>query len=176
MTWRHQKIGGYYDQLEGRTEFEYGLTNDLQVALYANYASTRAFHNGPFGATTPPEQFSDFVVGPDDHFNKSRFIGVSGEAIYRILSPYTDPIGLAVYIEPTIGRNFFEVENKIILQKNFFDDLLRWPSISPGRQSFVTCPPMLTHRQPTGRKKPISTSASRHHIGSSRTGRRGSSS
>ena len=124
VTWRHQKIGGYYDQLEGRTEFEYGLTDQLQVALYGNYAWTHAYHNGPFGATTAPEQFADFQVGPDDRFNKSRFIGASGEAIYRILSPYTDPIGLAVYIEPTIGRNFFELENKIILQKNFFDDLL----------------------------------------------------
>jgi hypothetical protein len=124
VTWRHQGIGGYYNQLEGRTSFEYGLTDRLQVALYANYAWTQAYHNGPFGATTPPEPFSDFVVGPDDRFSKARFIGVSGEAIYRILSPYTDPIGLAVYVEPTIGRNFFELESRVILQKNFFDDLL----------------------------------------------------
>lgn len=124
LTWRHQKIGGTYNQIEGRTEFEYGLTDDLQVALYANYAWTQAYQNGPYGATTPPEQFSDFAVGPNDRFNKTRFVGVSGEAIYRILSPYTDVIGLAVYTEPTIGKNFFEWENKIILQKNFFDDLL----------------------------------------------------
>jgi hypothetical protein len=124
LTWRHQKNSGYYDQLEGRTEFEYGFSDRLQLALYANYAWTRAYHNGPFGATTPPEQFSDYAAGPDDHFNAARFIGVSGEAIYRILSPYTDPVGLALYTEPTVGRNFFESENKIILQKNFFDDLL----------------------------------------------------
>ncbi len=41
MTWRHQKIGGYYDQVEGRTEVEYGLTDRLQVALYGNYAWAR---------------------------------------------------------------------------------------------------------------------------------------
>lgn len=124
VTWRHKKIAGTYDQLEGRTEFEYGLTDQLQVALYLNYAWTQAFHNGPFGATTPPEQFSDFSVGPDARFNKSRFVGVSGEAIYRLLSPYTDAFGLALYTEPTIGQNFFELENKIIVQKNFMDDLL----------------------------------------------------
>jgi hypothetical protein len=124
LTWRHQKNSGYYDQLEARTEVEYGLTDRLQVALYANYNWTQAYHNGPFGATTPPEQFSDYVVGPDDHFNAARFIGVSGEAIYRVLSPYTDPIGLALYTEPTVGKNFFESENRIILQKNFLDDLL----------------------------------------------------
>src|SRR5262249_40864791 len=124
MTWRHQKNNGYFDQLEGRTELEYGLTDQLQVALYANYAWTRAYHNGPFGATTPSEQFSDYNVCQDDHFSASRFIGISGEAIYRILSPYTDPVGLALYTEPTVGQNFFESENKLILQKNFFDDLL----------------------------------------------------
>lgn len=124
LTWKHQKNSGYYDQLEGRTELEYGLTDRLQVALYANYAWTSAFHNGPFGATTPSEQFADFSVGPNDHFKAARFIGVSGEAIYRVLSPYTDPIGLALYTEPTVGQNFFESENKLILQKNFFDDLL----------------------------------------------------
>jgi hypothetical protein len=124
LTWRHQKNGGSYDQLEHRTEFEYGLTDRLQAALYLNYNWTQAYHNGPFGATTPPEQFSDFQAGPDDNFKKTRFVGVSGELIYRILSPYTDPIGLAVYAEPTFGQDFREVETKIILQKNFFDDLL----------------------------------------------------
>jgi hypothetical protein len=124
LTWRHQKIGGYYDQLEGRTEFEYGVTDKLQVGLYANYNWAQAYHNGPFGATTPPEQFSDYLAGPDDHFNAARFVGISGQAIYRILSPYTDPFGLALYTEPTVGQNFRELENRIIFQKNFFDDLL----------------------------------------------------
>ena len=124
MTWRHQKIAGTYDQIENRTEFEYGLASNLQVGLYLNYNWTQAFHNGPFGATTPPEQFSDFNPGPDDFFNAKRFVGVSGELIYRVLSPYTDGIGLALYTEPTLGQNFYETENKIIVQKNFLDDLL----------------------------------------------------
>jgi hypothetical protein len=124
LTWRHGKNGGTFDMIEGRTEFEYGLTDKLQVALYLNYAWTRAYHNGPFGATTPPEQFSDYAAGPDDRFNRTRITGVSGEAIYRILSPYTDGIGVALYTEPTIGENFYESENKLIIQKNFFDDLM----------------------------------------------------
>lgn len=123
-SWRHAKNGGSYDQLEGRTEFEYGVSDQLQAALYANYNWTRAFHNGPFGATTPPEQFSDFSPGPDDMFNASRFVGVSGELIYRALSPYTDSIGLALYLEPFAGANFRELETRVILQKNFLDDLL----------------------------------------------------
>lgn len=124
MTWRHQKIGGKFDEVEGRTEVEYGLTDRLQVALYANYAWTRAFHNGPFGETTPPEQFADKNAGPDDHFRDTRFVGISGEAIYRVLSPYTDGLGLALYAEPTFGPSFRELETKLILQKNFLDDRL----------------------------------------------------
>ena len=124
ITWRHQKIAGQFDELEGRTELEYGLTDRLQVALYGNYARTRAYHNGPFGATTPPEQFADYDTGPNDYFRASRFVGVSGEAIYRLLSPYTDTVGAALYAEPTIGPSFRELETKVILQKNFLDDQL----------------------------------------------------
>src|SRR5258708_4606701 len=102
MTWRHQKIGGTYDQLEGRTEFEYGLTDRLQVALYLNYNWTQAYHNGPFGATTPPEQFADYYPRPADRFNQTRFVGVSRESIYRLLRPYTDVFGLALYPTPPI--------------------------------------------------------------------------
>lgn len=124
MTWRHQKAHGYYDQLENRTEFSYGITDAFQLSGYLNYNWTRAFHNGVDRATTPPKQFADFNAGPDDHFNAARFVGVSLEGIYRILSPYTDPVGLAAYFEPTIGPNFHEFETRVILQKNFLDDRL----------------------------------------------------
>lgn len=124
MTWRHQKIAGAYNQIEGRTEVEYGLSDRLQLALYANYAWTDAYHNGPSGATTPPEQFADKNPDPNSDYRSSRLIGVSGEAIYRLLSPYTDGVGLAVYVEPTIGPSFKELETKVILQKNFLDDRL----------------------------------------------------
>jgi hypothetical protein len=123
-TWRHQKIGGYFDQIDARSEFEYGLADNLQTAIYANYAWSRAYHNGPFGATTPPEPFSYDIPGPDDHYHATRFVGVSGEIIYRVLSPYTDALGVAFYEEPTVGPGFYELETKLILQKNFLDDRL----------------------------------------------------
>jgi uncharacterized protein DUF6662 len=124
LSWRHQKIGGRFDLLESRTEIEYGVTDRLQVALYGIYDWTQSFHNGPFGATTPAEPFSDYSTGPDDHFSAGRFVGIAGEEIYRVLSPYTDPVGLALYEEPTVGPKFFESESKLILQKNFLDDTL----------------------------------------------------
>ena len=121
-TWRNQKVGGQFDQVDGRTEFSYGLSDRLQASLYANRTWARAFHNGPSDQTTPPEPLSYDQPGPDDRYEHARFVGVSGEIIYRLLSPYTDPIGLAIYEEPTVGPEFVEAETKLILQKNFRDD------------------------------------------------------
>ena len=124
LTWRRQKAGGKFDLIQGRTAFEYGVTDDFQAAIYANYAWSRAYHNGVDGATAPPENFADARVGPNSHWHSGRFVGVSLEGIYRILSPYIHPFGLAYYFEPTGGKGLFEVENRIIVQKNFFDDRL----------------------------------------------------
>jgi len=124
MTWRHQKSQGTFDVWEGRTEFEYGMSDKLQLALYANYAKTRAFHNNVDGTTFPPESFAETQVASDTHYGDTKFIGGSFEAIYRLLSPYKDPVGLAVYLEPTIGRGLRKLEERVILQKNFIDDTL----------------------------------------------------
>jgi hypothetical protein len=123
-TLKMQKAGGDFYQFDERTEISYGASNNLQLSAYANYSFTYAYHNGVDGTTTPSEQFADFNVDPDQVFQTSRFVGVSLEAIYRVLSPYKDPFGLAFYFEPTFGPNFIELEGKIILQKNFFDDRL----------------------------------------------------
>ncbi|HUK21554.1 MAG TPA: DUF6662 family protein [Gemmatimonadales bacterium] len=124
VTWRHEKIAGYFDGLDFRTEIEYGLTSRLQAALELNYSWNQAYHNGPLGATTPAEPFSYDHPDPDAHYSATRFVGVSGELTYTILSPYTDPFGLALYEDLTGGPQFFESETKLILQKNFLDDLL----------------------------------------------------
>ncbi len=124
VTWRHQKIGGYFDQLDLRSEFEYGVSDRLQTAIYANYGWNHAYLNGPGGATTPGEPFSSDSPLPDAHYAATRFVGLSGEAIYRWLSPYIDPLGVAFYVEPTFGPQFRELETKLILQKNYLDDRL----------------------------------------------------
>ncbi len=124
LTWRRQKAGGYYDQLENRSEFSYGVSDAFQLSGYLNYNWTRARHNGPDGTTTPPEQFSDYNADADQRFNAGRFVGASIEGIFRVMSPYTDPFGLAFLVEPTIGPNFEEFEARVIFQKNFLDDRL----------------------------------------------------
>lgn len=124
MTWRHGRSQGDFDVLEGRTEFEYGFTDKFQLALYANYAWARTYHNNVDGTTSPPESFAEAFPGANDKFVNSKFVGVSAEGIYRILSPYTDPVGLAIYLEPTVGKDLREMETRILLQKNFLDDRL----------------------------------------------------
>lgn len=124
MTWRHEKAHGSFNLLENRTEVSYGVADNLQLSGYLIYDWTQAHHNGPDGSTTAPEQFSDFFPAPDSYFNKWKFIGVAGEAIWRVQSPYTDPVGIALYAEPTFGNRFQEIELKAIFQKNFFDDRL----------------------------------------------------
>ena len=118
----HKYPAGKFWLQENRTEEEYGFRDNLQLSLYQIYDSTVSYRNGPFGQTTPAEQFSYYNPGPNDHFNATKLIGVAGEAIYRLWSPYTRPVGIAVYEEPTFGAGFMENEAKIILQKNFRDD------------------------------------------------------
>ncbi len=124
VTLKAQKSQGAFEQYDLRSEFSYGVTDNFQLSGYLNFSSVYAWHNGPDGTTTPSEQFSDYNADPDLPFNATRFVGVSVEGIWRLLSPYKDPVGLALYFEPTIGPNFRELEARLILQKNFFDDRL----------------------------------------------------
>lgn len=123
-TWRHQKAGGNYDLVEGQTEFSYGVSENLQVSAEFVYDWTQAYHNGPDGSTTPPEQFSAYFPNPDAHFSATMFQSFGVESIWRVQSPYTDPVGIAILFEPQIGPNFREIELKGIFQKNFRDDRL----------------------------------------------------
>ncbi|MBO9579526.1 MAG: hypothetical protein J7498_01385 [Sphingobium sp.] len=126
-TLRSQKTdGGTFTQIDERTEIEYGLTDNLQVALYANATWAKAYHNGPFGETAPPEPLVYDTPAPGAHYSNSRFTGFSAEAIWRVRSPllHKDGIGVALYVEPSYGARFREVETKLILQKNFMDDRL----------------------------------------------------
>lgn len=124
ITWRHQKAGGYYDLLEGKTEISFGITSSFQLSPILYYDWTRAYHNGPDGTTTPPEQFSAFFPDPNLHFSATLFKGVGLEGIWRVRSPYTDPVGIAFLVEPIIGPHFKELEARLILQKDFLQDRL----------------------------------------------------
>lgn len=125
-TIRSGKAAGSYTAFDLRNEIEYGVTDRFTTALYLN-SGYNHIHNVPDEDPTEnyPEQNSFDVRG------------VSLEMKYRILSPYKDPIGLTVYLEPEMsvidkvsGEYETEraIEGKLILQKNFLEDRLVWAS------------------------------------------------
>jgi len=108
VYWSTQKPHQAFNGWLSRTEVEYGITDDFQLSGYLNYEWERSRPHPP--------------TGLDVAFHAT---SVSGEAIYRFLNPYFDPIGLAVYFEPTFGDNTRGLEAKLLLQTNFFHSDLR---------------------------------------------------
>jgi hypothetical protein len=109
LKWKSGHAGESFNHIESRTEFEYGITDDLQGSLYLNYEWERIHPHMPLQAA-----------------DSSDMVGVSGELLWRVMNPYFDPFGLAFYVEPSIGESEREFETKILFQKNFFNDTLRW--------------------------------------------------
>jgi len=111
-TWRTGKAEGTYDAVDLRTEFEYGITDRFQASGYLNTVYQNINNTGT---------------------NAFAFQGVSLEFKYALTSPYKDPIGVALYFEPSYSRvdkesgqsgTEYELEPKIIVQKNFLEDQL----------------------------------------------------
>ncbi|HEX9397250.1 MAG TPA: DUF6662 family protein [Burkholderiales bacterium] len=125
VTRRHDQSTGRYDAWQLRSEIEYGVRDDLQTSLYLNYGRVSASGNQP-GGTTGPGAFVNDSADPNSPYNRNFVESISNEWIWRVFSPYKDIIGLALYVEPSIGENKRELEGKIILHKNFLDDRLVW--------------------------------------------------
>ncbi len=109
ITNRSGRDGGRYTRWDLREEIEYGLTDRLTTALYLNFRSVS----------------SEGVEGAAD-VSEFRFKGVSSEWKYQIANPNRSPIGLLLYGEVTYDGDEVELEEKIILQKNFGD---RWVAV-----------------------------------------------
>ena len=124
VTLREGRSQGDFTLLQTRSEISYGVTNNFQLSGYLNFAYANTYRNTPSGDTAPPEVFGDYLVNSNSRFSQVRFESVSIEALYRILSPYTDPFGFAIYLEPSIGPRTVELETRLIFQKNFLNDQL----------------------------------------------------
>lgn len=125
----HGQSSGSYNWVQYRSELEYGLTNDLQVAAYLNAYTIGANKNyvNPDACDAALPCTAGFgvpakVSGSTRAFNDRGVDGVSVEAIWRITNPVTSPIGIGLYIEPTYGKLENELETRLILQSNFLDD------------------------------------------------------
>jgi hypothetical protein len=105
--WVTDKIGqenGHFNELQLRTEIEFGVTDRFQVAGYLN------------------TKYQNETAAPGDAGLK--FDGFSFEAIWQLMNPYKDSFGLALYAEPSIAPDETEFEFKLLAQKNLLDGRL----------------------------------------------------
>lgn len=99
ITWKTDKdTDSAFDRIDVRHEIEFGITDDLQLALYLS--DWRYQHGSSVGDGT---EWRNAAI----------------EVIYNISDPATESIGLAIYGELKFGDELLELEGKIIAQKNF---------------------------------------------------------
>lgn len=99
---RKELVGGVNDlqnfnRWDLRTELEYGVTDNYQMALYLN-----ATH----------ESFRDSMGSDVSEF---KFTGVSLENIYNVINPANHAVGVSLYLEPGYSGDEAEIETKIII-------------------------------------------------------------
>jgi len=95
VTWKTAKeTDRDFDRFDFRHELEFGLTDSFQLGLYV---SDWRYEEG---------------VGGD-------WRDVAVEGIFNLTNPVTDPVGLALYGEVKVGDELFELEGKLIAQKNW---------------------------------------------------------
>ncbi|SDB85306.1 DUF6662 family protein [Acinetobacter boissieri] len=127
----HGQQTGSYNLGMYRTALEYGLSDNLQVAGYLNAYSIQAKKN----YTNPDMCDGDanpcnagFGVPSSAHdadsYRKFTVDGGSLELIWRAINPVTSPVGVGLYVEPTLGRLEDSLEVRLLLQSNFLDDRL----------------------------------------------------
>jgi opacity protein-like surface antigen len=109
LTYRKGFPGGDRDFTQHiwdfREEIEYGMTERLSTALYLNFRQDQMV-----AREMSLEDSSEFS-----------FKGISAELKYQLLNPNKQPVGLALYFEPTYNGNEQELEYKVLLSKNLGD-------------------------------------------------------
>lgn len=121
---QHRQAQGSYDYWIFQTELEYGVTYNYQASIYLNSSHVNAKANGIDGNTGGPGTNVSAAANQQASYHKDKIDSISIENVYRIMNPLTDPIGLALYVEPEIGPDVRELETRVIVQKNFMDDRL----------------------------------------------------
>lgn len=130
VTHRADKGEGSYRATDTKFELEHGLTDRFQMSGYLNFES---------------HKISGLEPAFEDQDRPFELSGAQVSFKYALLSPYKDPIGLAIYFEPGWSRidkvsgernREFELETKLIAQKNFMNDQLIWVGNLTYEQEF----------------------------------------
>lgn len=92
----------FYHRLDHRIEYEFGVADDLMSAFYLNYSARAKDDNEIAAGGIKSTSFA---------------ISISSEWKYKILDRVADPFGFAAYIEGTLGTDKYELEGKLIFDK-----------------------------------------------------------
>lgn len=101
--------GYFYRRLDQRVEYEFGLGSNLMSAFYLNYTSRAKDDNGN---STGGNKSTSYAAS------------ISSEWKYKILDRIANPIGFAVYSEATLGTDKYEIEGKLIFDKQIENVLI----------------------------------------------------
>ncbi len=95
----------YYRGLYQRLEFEIGLTNHLQTSMYININTVSS------------------AINDTSRINTTTSFSVSSEWKLKLSNPYKNIVGSALYAELLVSPQEFELETKIIIDKNIEDEI-----------------------------------------------------
>jgi hypothetical protein len=105
-TYRDNRGELDYSRVDGRAEYEVGLTDNLMTAIYLNWSHLSE------------------EAEPGVRSNGFKFEGVSSEWKYKFSDPVADRVGFALYEELSVGPDEYELETKLILDKRLGNELL----------------------------------------------------
>jgi hypothetical protein len=95
VTWKTNKQSdSNYDEIRFRHEIEWGMTDELQLAIY----------------------FADWRHKETATRSRTYFHNVAFEAIYQVQAPTPDQLGMALYGEVKYGNDFVELEGKLLFE------------------------------------------------------------
>jgi hypothetical protein len=97
-----------FDRLDIRHEVEWGLGDNMQLAVYFDWR----YQDGA-GTSSDGVTFQDIAL----------------EFIYQVADPTKDPLGVALYLEGAYGERKAKIEAKLLLQKNIDKWILAWNGI-----------------------------------------------
>jgi len=96
VTWSRTSNPQRVDEVDFRHEFEFGITDRFQASVYV----------------------ADWFYAVDPEHSGFTYSDSAVELIYNLTNPVVDPLGLAIYEEVRAGDRVFELESKVIAQKN----------------------------------------------------------
>ena len=105
VTWRmHKESETGYDRVDFRNEFEFGLADNFDLAIYL-----------------PSWNYEDSNERSGVHFGS-----IDVEGIFYFSNPATDPVGVGLYNEVRVGEGSLEFEQKLLVQKDVGKWVFLW--------------------------------------------------